>query len=95
MRHILILLSIKLKRRLNCRYSLKSDQIETYYQTEVYSHSYQNHVIQNILYFLYQDSFYKAVWDYYDMESLRDKKVTHFIRSHRTTFLPPIATFQS
>ena len=39
--------------------------------------------------------FNEAVWDYYDIESLRNKKVTHFIRSHRTTFLPPIATFQS
>ena len=47
MRHIYIFIKHKVKRRLNGRYSLKSDQIETYYQTEVYSHSYQNHVIQN------------------------------------------------
>ena len=50
MRHIYSFINIKLKRRLNGRYSLKSDQIETYYQTEVYSHSYQNHVIQNFSY---------------------------------------------
>ena len=77
-------------RDFNGRYSLESDQIQTY-QTEVYIHSYQNYVIQNN--FIHHDSFYKAVWDYYDIESLRDKKVTHFIRSHRTTSLPPIATF--
>ena len=50
MRHICIFIKHKLKRRLNGRYSLKSDQIETYYQTEVYSHSYQNYVIQNFSY---------------------------------------------
>ena len=38
---------------------------------------------------------HKAVWDYYDIESLRNKKVTHVIRSHRITFLLPFATFQS
>ena len=32
-------------RDFNGRYSLESDQIQTY-QTEVYSHPYQNHAIQ-------------------------------------------------
>ena len=41
-----ISINIKLKGRdFNGRYSLKSDQIKTY-QTEVYSHPYQNHAIQ-------------------------------------------------
>ena len=53
------------------------------------NHDKLNTILYSIAYFN------EAVWDYYDIESLRNKKVTHVIRSHRITFLPPFATFKS